>query len=168
MLKRACVCAIALGVAGCGDPIPYSSSGGYTADVPGAERARTVHSDDEALELVKQGPAQNSDLTNAEWAKRLSGSEEGQVIFPQWKVQRKGTHQYEVRYTYTVLEPDHVINKKGVSWTADLVLRIVGPPRELPPQEMAGHNQDRWLQDRTPDTNTLYKKTIRKMPVLKE
>jgi len=158
---------LGLWMVGC-DPIPYSSSDDYSSGAQNADRTISAHSDKDALKLVKQGPAQNSNLTNEEWVEQLIADEKGQVMFPLWTAKRKGANRYEIRYAYTVLEPDHKIQKKGVSWTADLVLRIVGPPRTLPPKELAGRGQDRWLRERQITTNTLYKKVIRECPVLIE
>ena len=158
---------LGLWMTGC-DQIPYATSEDYSTGSQTRERNISAHNDKDALVLVKRGPAQNSNLSNEEWVEQLITDEKGQVMFPLWTAKRKGANRYEVRYAYTVLEPDHKIHKKGVSWTADLVLRIVGPPRTLPPQEMAGRGQDRWLRKRQISTNTLYKKVVRERPVLME
>ena len=82
-----------------------------------------VHVDEETLRVE-------------EWIERQTDGGEGQVMFPRWDVRRRGTHNYEVRFTYTLIHDDYRIEKRGYSWQVDQVLRLVSAPVALDAEDM--------------------------------
>ena len=70
-----------------------------------------------------------------DWIARELAMADGQVMFPKWDAKRRGSSKYEVRFTYTLLRDNYVIQKKGFVWNVDLSLRLVGPLRSFEPVE---------------------------------
>jgi hypothetical protein len=138
-LCRLSLCGTVILVTGCGDPIPYAENERYMESLPEQERRPAMDAEageSEALKLVKQNPAEEGEGTMADWMQHILDTETGQTMFPRWSAKRRGVNRYEVRFVYTVLGEDYRITKKGYSWSVDLVLRTVGPPRVIPVDEL--------------------------------
>ena len=56
-------------------------------------------------------------------------------MFPRWEGTRKGTHLFDVRFTYTHRDLDYRINKKGYIWEVDTRLRMVQGPQKWKEEE---------------------------------
>jgi hypothetical protein len=63
-----------------------------------------------------------------DWIKRQIGQQEGQVMFPRWRVLRKGDSRFEVHYLFNVINADNRLLKKGYRWDLDASVKVVGPP----------------------------------------
>lgn len=93
--------------------------------------------DTDVIRLVKGSPSPDANLTTETWVDQQMAQIRGQVIFPRWEVSRRGSSKYEARYTYTLLDAENSMTRRGWRWEADVVLKVVGAPRELEPEESA-------------------------------
>jgi hypothetical protein len=108
----------------------------YVQSLRGAAPDPEREPEQQALDMVKKYPAQREpddgkELTVEGWIKNILDNEKGEILFPKWDVRRRGFQHYEVRFTYTVIEPDYSINKRGYSWNVDVNLKMVAPHVEL-------------------------------------
>jgi len=102
-----------------------------------------------AIQLVKDAPAPEEEGTTEAWLRATLDKLKGDVLFPRWQGYRRGREQYEVWFTYTFMRQDGGIEKKGYSWTVDVVLKIVNPPRALTPKEL-DMRTSRYFRSRVP------------------
>lgn len=132
---------VALLASGCGAAQDDDAPGGMPG--PGSD-GRAVGVDRVAqtslVALVQNSPAPEGGST-ADWLKREQAKITGEVMFPRWDVDRRGTSKYEVRFTYTLIDPENRIVKRGFAWTVDAGLQIVGPPREVSPEYSPAFNR---------------------------
>lgn len=98
-----------------------------------------------AIAMVKEAPAEGGALRTEAWVRRQTDAHGGTVLFPHWQALRRGVGRYEVQFTYTLMDGQGDVQKKGYAWSADLVLRLVQPPRELKPEE-AGPPASRYFR----------------------
>jgi len=96
----------------------------------------------DALRLVQKNTVAESNLSTEEWIRKQLSEEDGQIMFPKWEARRKNMQEYEVKFTYTKLNDDYTIEKKGYSWFVNYVLRLVSNARTLSEKdfkEQPGH-----------------------------
>lgn len=93
--------------------------------------------DTDVLQMVKQSPAVSPDMDTDAWVNQQMDRVQGQVIFPRWEVSRRGSSKYEARYVYTLLNDDNDMSKIGWRWEVDMMLKMIGPPRQILAQETA-------------------------------
>ncbi len=93
--------------------------------------------DTDVLSMVKKSPAVTGGMDTETWVNQMMDRIQGQVIFPRWEVSRRGSSRYEARYVYTLLNDENDMSKIGWKWDVDMMLKVVGPPREILPQETA-------------------------------
>lgn len=103
-----------------------------------------------AIAFVKEWPAADGDGTMADWVGRQTAGQ-GDILFPAWQARRRGTGKYEVRFTCTTVATDGGSSKKGYGWTADLLIKTVTPPREIPDEEL-GQRSSKYFKRRTAGT----------------
>ena len=135
-------------LAGCGVQDPYErvarprTSEGETLMPRDEQSLRAVVMDsangDEVLAMVKSYPSPEPQIDTETWLTKQLQDDPGQVMFPRWEVQKRGANKYEARFTYTHIGTDNRMVKKGLSWNVDAVLKVVSPPRELPPEDRVG------------------------------
>lgn len=89
--------------------------------------------DDEVLKMVQEKESPDGAGTMMDWLGRELQGLKGQTLFPRWQVTRRGSMKYDVRYTYTWIDPSERISTRGWMWTVDGGLRLVGEPHELAP-----------------------------------
>ncbi len=87
--------------------------------------------DQELLELVQEQPSPNGVGTMRDWVNWKTSELKGQVLFPRWLVTRRGASKYEVRYSFTWIDPTNHITNRGFFWTVDGGLKLVSEAREL-------------------------------------
>ena len=125
---------------GCGeDPAaPF----GYTDDLPPAipETGGRVLEDAEeenlAIRLAREAGAPDGEGANEDWVQRQAGSVAQDVLFPRWEARRRAAGKYEVSFTYTLVGAGESVTRRGFAWTADVILLLVSPPREMQPDEL--------------------------------
>ncbi|MBU1909490.1 MAG: hypothetical protein KJ726_05535 [Verrucomicrobia bacterium] len=125
---------------GCGeDPAaPY----GYTDDLPPAipeSGGRVLEGAEEenlAMRLTREASAPDGEGTNEDWVQRKVESVDQDVLFPRWEAHRRAAGKYEVSFTYTQVGAGESVARGGFAWTADVVLLLVSPPREMHPDEL--------------------------------
>lgn len=88
-----------------------------------------------AIRLVREAPAADGWGTNEDWAKRHLDAIDTDVFFPRWQAARRAAGRYEVTFTYTVVNGG-MMTRRGFVWTADVVLKLVSPVREMTPEEL--------------------------------
>lgn len=85
----------------------------------------------DALRLVQESIEEESGLTTTIWVEQQLQAEEGQIMFPKWEARRQNMHEYEVKFTYTKLNDDYAIEKRGYTWAVNYILRLVSKPRPM-------------------------------------
>jgi hypothetical protein len=93
--------------------------------------------DTEILTLVKESAAVDGVGKTEAWVDRQMRGVLGQVIFPRWEISRRGSTKYEVRFMYTTVDERSYMSKRGWRWDVDVMLKMVGPPREVLPHDAA-------------------------------
>ncbi len=92
---------------------------------------------DGAVELVKATDAPDDEEGSTEdWIERKRAEIRGDVMFPRWEGRRLGSHNFEVRYTHTVIDYDYNIEKSGFTWEVDTMLKMVNGPTPIDPAEL--------------------------------
>jgi hypothetical protein len=102
----------------------------------GAERVAETS----LVALVSSAPAAEGGTTE-EWLTRELKSIKGEIMFPKWDTDRRGTAKYEVRFTFTLIDEETRIVKRGYAWTVDAGLQLVGPRRDLTPEYSPSFNR---------------------------
>jgi len=126
---------------GCGDD-PAAQFGAMD-DLPPAtpeSGARVLESAEEeisALRLTREARAPDGAGTNEDWVQRQLESATQDVLFPRWEARRQAAGKYEVSFIYTLVGSGESVSRRGFAWTADVVLLMVSPPREMRTDELA-------------------------------
>ncbi|NCD33332.1 MAG: hypothetical protein EOL87_07940 [Spartobacteria bacterium] len=90
----------------------------------------------DAIQLVMDAtPSQGTNTTVAGWLSEEADRIDGQVLFPRWTALRIAEGRFDVRYTYTVVQSDYLIEKRGYQWNADVLMNMVGPATVLKAEE---------------------------------
>ena len=84
--------------------------------------------------MVQMSPAKEGDGTIADWVDRRLKELTGQLMFPRWQAERRGASKFEVQFTFTLIDEQNRIVKRGYAWSVDVPLNLVGPTRELEPE----------------------------------
>ena len=93
--------------------------------------------DEEIIDTVKQAVSHAGDGTTWQWAEQQIDALKGDILFPRWKILRRGSGKYEVRYTFTLIDENEAIAMRGWAWKVDMALQLVSSPRELTVDELA-------------------------------
>jgi hypothetical protein len=93
--------------------------------------------DSEVITMVKESAAPDGGTTE-DWIKYTTTSAGGTVMFPEWTVSRRALNKFDVRFTFTLIDASNRITQSGFSWQVDTILRSVGPPREVTPNDSRG------------------------------
>ncbi len=97
-----------------------------------------INSIEGAIELVQMAMAPDDFEGNTkEWVAYRRDRIDGDVMLPQWEGQRKGAHQFEVRYIHTVRDFDYRILKTGYRWQVNTLLKEVDGPEVIDPEDLA-------------------------------
>ena len=84
--------------------------------------------------MVQMSPAKDGGGTMGDWVDRRLKELTGQLMFPRWQAERRGASKFEVQFTFTLIDKENRIVKRGYAWTVDVPLNLVGPPREMEPE----------------------------------
>ena len=76
-----------------------------------------------------------------QWLDRQLKAFTGEIMFPRWDASQRGTSKYEVHFTFTLIDAENRIVKRGYAWPVDMALMVVGTPRELAPEYSPGYNR---------------------------
>ena len=117
-----------------------------------AELAKTMESgveDSEIIQMVKDSASPLEGLTTSEWTQEMISRYPGDVMFERWIAVRQGREKYKVEFTFTVMGENNMISKQGWSWTANQVLKLVGPPEEVATEDKA-RQRNRYEVQRDP------------------
>ncbi|MFT5121971.1 MAG: hypothetical protein ACI9TH_000499 [Kiritimatiellia bacterium] len=99
----------------------------------------------EQAEMIKkvQEKERPDGLTNEEWLNRHMAGEArvGTIPVDDWVATELSANNFEVRYTYTLLNRNYEPTKKGMAWKIDSVLERVIGPRILTPEELGGRGK---------------------------
>lgn len=133
-------CAL-LATAGCGDDpaIPFGPVDESALQAAGPQDRVLDGAEEEgrALRLVREARAPDGEGANEDWVKRQMELAEQDVLFPRWEARRTAAGKYEITFTYTVVGIGDAVARRGFAWTADVVLLLVTPPREMQAEELA-------------------------------
>ncbi len=89
-----------------------------------------------AIRNVRESPATGGAGTTEEWLGQQTDREKGSMLFPRWEARRRGVGKYEVLFSYTLMNDNGSITRKGYAWDVDLVTRAVSGPRDMQPSEL--------------------------------
>lgn len=97
---------------------------------------RTTITDDslkdaDIVNMVISNAAPDGNGINDDWLKRQIGQVDGQILFPRWKVMRHGPNKYDAQYSFSIIDAQNRLSKRGYQWSVDAMVKLVGPPREL-------------------------------------
>ncbi len=98
-----------------------------------------LNSIDGAIELVQESPAPDDaefDGTTLAWIDQLRQEIDHTVMFPNWEGQRKGAHQFTVRYVHIEIDFDYNMEHVGFEWHVDTMLKQVDGPVALVTEEL--------------------------------
>jgi hypothetical protein len=98
-----------------------------------------VNEESAALEMVREATSSSGTNSNQRWVERQLEDAGGNVMFGRWNIYRRGSGKYEVRFTCTLMDDQGQVTRKGYAWTADLVLKIVSPVREMKEEDVSGY-----------------------------
>ena len=87
--------------------------------------------DSDIVNLVVSNAAPDGNGINDDWIKRQIGQVDGQILFPRWKVMRHGQNKYDAQYSFSVIDAQNRLTKRGYQWDVDAMIKLVGPPREM-------------------------------------
>ncbi len=93
--------------------------------------------DEDVLQMVREALAPEGAGTMEAWVDRKTAAFRDQIMFPKWEVLRRGSSKYEVRYSFTVMDANSAMSKRGFYWNVDFDLRVVSLPKEIMPAELA-------------------------------
>jgi type II secretory pathway component PulK len=88
-----------------------------------------------------------SDMTERDWLHEELAKTKGAKLFGRWVANRRDSQRFEVRFMYTLIDEEGAFTKKGYAWDANLVLKLVGEPRELTLKELGIRRRDRSLAE---------------------
>lgn len=127
---------VVLSLAGCGsaDEEDAAGSSSTSPSSRSAALAASRISETGVVAMVQRSPAKEGDGTIADWVDRRLKELTGQLMFPRWQAERRGTSKFEVQFTFTLIDEENRIVKRGYAWSVDVPLSIVGPTRELEPE----------------------------------
>jgi hypothetical protein len=123
-------------VAGCGagdEDGDEGSAADTRSSRPDALAASRI-SETGVVAMVQLSPAKEGDGTIADWVDRRLKELTGQLMFPRWQAERRGASKFEVQFTFTLIDEQNRIVKRGYAWSVDVPLNLVGPTRELEPE----------------------------------
>lgn len=100
-----------------------------------------------AIKLVQSAPAAQGEGTTEQWLQRQAATNDSSIVFPRWEAERRGMGKYQVIFTCTLMHEDGRINKWGVAWSVDILLKMVAPPREMEQSELSARTS-RYFRDR--------------------
>lgn len=113
-------------------PVGFELTGGGSAPV---HDIRTMS--ELALKIVRDAPAGTNEggSTVGQQIEEQTAALEGSVMFPRWTARRVGANDYEVRYTFTHIDNQYNMIKKGFSWIVNVSQKTAGPRRVLRPED---------------------------------
>lgn len=124
----------------CGDPrqpVPPPSPGEPAArEETGRDRAETTRSD--LIHRVRQGPCGPDGTGYGRWIEQQLVRTGGTLLFADWEVRGRNEAVDEVRFTYTVLDPDFRVLLGGYAWEISRDDGAVGAPRPLATRDRTG------------------------------
>lgn len=103
-----------------------------------------AQAEEQALRLVKEGPAPDGNGTNQDWINRQLQAAEYDAVFPHWEVYRRGAGRFEVAFRFIELSGREKVVWRGYSWTADVVFLTVSGPYEAELRHVTTRER-RWL-----------------------
>lgn len=104
--------------------------------------------DGDIVNLVVSNAAPDSNGITDDWLKRQIGQIEGQILFPRWKVMRQGANKYDVQYSFSVIDGQNRLYKRGYQWNVDVMVKLVSLPRELKLSDAASVTAPTTVQER--------------------
>jgi len=107
--------------------------------------------EDAAIKMVREQESPDGVGNTGAWVQRLTDGSKGDVLFPRWQARRKGVGRHEVWFSYTVLDVDGTVEKRGLAWVVDLSLKLVDGPRDLTAKELGADSSS--LQRLSAPTN---------------
>lgn len=90
-----------------------------------------------AIRLTRDAPAPDGKGSNEDWVQRKIEALGKDVLFPRWEARRRAAGKFEVTFTYTLVSGGESVERRCFAWTADVVLHLVSPPRELSRDELS-------------------------------
>ena len=128
---------LASALAGCGSGDAPDDEGGGSSESRSsrpASLAASRISETGVVAMVQASPAKEKNGTLADWVGRRLKELTGQIMFPRWQAERRGANKFEVQFTFTLIDEQNRIVKRGYAWTVDVPLNLVGPTREIEPE----------------------------------
>jgi hypothetical protein len=129
-------------LAGCG-PASESEKAYFQARAAEREREQALQEAlsagaeaEGALAMVQGTPAPDGGGDTGGWVVRRMKAEDGAAMFARWSTLRQGAARFEVQYTYSLVDRDNRMFRKGFSWDVDVGLKVVGQPRAIDPAEV--------------------------------
>ncbi len=104
----------------------------------------------EAIRMVQESKSTESGQTVSSWITSLQEGRTEDVLFPRWDATARGANRFRVTYTFTLMDDDYRIEKKGYKWDVDLVLNIVSGPDPMPIEQPSDRSATR---TRAPQTD---------------
>ena len=101
------------------------------SELKGKIEANSALKDKDIINIVASNAAPDQAGITEDWIKRQIGAIDGQVLFPQWKVQPRGGTKYSVQYMYTVIDEQNRLVHHGFQWEVDALIKTISPPHEM-------------------------------------
>jgi hypothetical protein len=100
-----------------------------------------------AIKLVQSAPAAEGEGAMEQWLQRQAATNGSSIVFPRWEADRRGMGKYEVIFTCTLMREDGSVEKWGVAWSTDIILKMVAAPRPMNQSELSAR-ASRYFRDR--------------------
>ncbi|MFH0907636.1 MAG: hypothetical protein V1929_02600 [bacterium] len=132
----AAVMVVAFALAGCGSGDEAADAGDASSGTRSSRATQLAGdriSETGVVAMVQMSSAKEGDGTMGDWVDRRLKELTGQLMFPRWQAERRGASKFEVQFTFTLIDEENRIVKRGYAWSVDVPLNLVGPTRELEP-----------------------------------
>jgi len=109
--------------------------------------ANAAVASDDVVRSVRQSPAPEGPGTVDNWLDEQGRLLKGQVMFPRWITNRRGSNKQEVTYEFVLIDAQNQMRKLNFTWDIDVLDMTIGSPRFSQVEEI--DSPDRTLAQKT-------------------
>ena len=100
-----------------------------------------------AIKIVQTAAAPQGGGTVEQWLQTQAATNGSSIVFPRWETERRGMGKYDVIFTCALMQEDGNVDKWGLIWSVDILLKTATGPREMDPNELNARSA-RYFRDR--------------------